>query len=261
LGGTAGFPLALNNRGQVVGFSNLAGDQTSHAFLWPGKDSKMQDLGTLGGSYGLANAINESGQVVGYAAISGDQPEPEFAFLWRDGVLTNLGALDSDPCSTANAINSRGQIVGISTATCDYSAGRRAFLWERGSMVDLNALISPGSGMQLTLAETINDRGEIAVNGTPSGCGIVEQCGHAVLLIPCDDDHPGIEGCDYSVVDASVNAAATNPAPTARIASPAIRDNPAFGAAANMMLRRFGHRLGPWNRQPVPPAPQRGVRQ
>ena len=33
-------------------------------------------------------------------------------------------------------------------------------------MVDLNALIPPGSGMQLTLAETINDRGEIGVNGT-----------------------------------------------------------------------------------------------
>ena len=79
-------------------------------------------------------------------------------------------------------------------------------------MVDLNTLISPRSGMQLTLAETINDHGEIAVNGTPSGCGIVEQCGHAVLLIPCDEHHPGVEGCDYSVANTLPAAARTRSA-------------------------------------------------
>jgi probable HAF family extracellular repeat protein len=34
LGGTQGFATALNNRGQVVGQSNLAGNQTAHPFLW-----------------------------------------------------------------------------------------------------------------------------------------------------------------------------------------------------------------------------------
>ncbi len=218
LGGTCGFPLALNNRGQVVGASNVAGDLTAHPFLWPGKDGTMQDLGTLGGSYGTANGINDSGEVVGYASNSGDAAE--FAILWRGGVLTDLGTLDGDPCSTANAINASGQVVGISTATCDYSAGRRAFLWENGSMVDLNTLIPPGAGVQLNLAETINDRGEIAVNGDPPGCGVVEQCGHAYLLIPCDENHPGVEGCDYSLVDAS---AATLVRPGLR---PASRDLP-----------------------------------
>ena len=80
-------------------------------------------------------------------------------------------------------------------------------------MVDLNTLIPPGPGVQLNLAETINDRGEIAVNGDPPGCGVVEQCGHAYLLIPCDENHPGIEDCDYRPYDsgAVANAAASIP--------------------------------------------------
>jgi probable HAF family extracellular repeat protein len=207
LGGTCGTPLAMNNRGQVAGQSSVVGDATTHPFLWPGQNGKIQDLGTLGGSYGASNGINEAGDVVGYASTAGDQVE--FAFLWRKGTMTNLGSLNGDPCSTANAINSQGQVVGISTSTCDYSTGRKAFLWENGSMVDLNTLTSRDPGMQLSLAETINDRGEIAVNGTPSGCGVVEECGHAVLLIPCDENHPGLDGCDYSLVDASALPTAT----------------------------------------------------
>jgi probable HAF family extracellular repeat protein len=210
LGGTTGFPLALNNRGQVVGFSYLAGDQAAHPFLWPGKDGKMLDLGTLGGSYGTANAINEVGEIVGYASNAGDQDF--LAFFWRNGALTNLGTVGGDPCSTANAINSKRQVVGISFADCN--AVRRAFLWENGSMVDLNTLIPAGSGLQLTLAEAINDRGEIVGNGTPTGCGIVEQCGHAFLLIPCDENHSSVEGCDYSMVD--VSAARPRPSPVVR---------------------------------------------
>jgi probable HAF family extracellular repeat protein len=165
----------------------------------------MLDLGTLGGSNGTANAINDSGEVAGNASNTG---EATLAVLWRNGGPTDLGTVDGDPCSSANAINSRGQVVGIS-ADCNFVT-RHAFLWENGSMVDLNTLIPPGPGVQLNLAEAINDRGEIAVNGDPPGCGVVEQCGHAYLLIPCDENHPGVEGCDYSLVEASDGVAQTN---------------------------------------------------
>jgi probable HAF family extracellular repeat protein len=67
LGGTFASANALNNRGQVVGDSNIAGDSISHPFLW--NHRRMKDLGTFGGNNGSARWINDAGQVVGRAEI------------------------------------------------------------------------------------------------------------------------------------------------------------------------------------------------
>src|SRR6516165_2227830 len=78
LGGTIGFANWLNNRGEVVGVSDLAGDQRAHPFLWA--DGQMRDLGTLGGDFGFANSVSDQGAVVG-GAQAADQ---DFhGFLWR----------------------------------------------------------------------------------------------------------------------------------------------------------------------------------
>jgi probable HAF family extracellular repeat protein len=53
LGGTLGLPNFLNDRGQVVGTSNLSGDLFSHGFLWD--QGVITDLGTLGGNNSTAN--------------------------------------------------------------------------------------------------------------------------------------------------------------------------------------------------------------
>ena len=76
LGGTFGFPDAMNNRDQVVGGSNLAGDLTSHPFLWDGKKGSWT-LGTFGGNNGEAIAINDDGHVVGRADLP-DQTHDAF---------------------------------------------------------------------------------------------------------------------------------------------------------------------------------------
>jgi len=171
LGGTFGYPLYMNNRGQVVGISNLAGDQTNHPFLWD--RGSLKDLGTLGGDNGLAEWINDAGEVVGEADLPGSHAHD--AFLWKNGVITDLGNLGRT--SFAYAINSRGQVVGHSKLA---DGTFHAFLWEKGGpMVDLNSLVSPSSNITVNEAFNINDRGEIA------GLGILANGDqHAILLVP-----------------------------------------------------------------------------
>jgi len=211
LGGAFGQPVGLNNRGQVIGYSSLAADpgaclttgsgsSNCDAFLWD--QEKLIDLttNTIGGSPLLVFGINDATEIVGAAAF----PNAQFdAFLWRKGVATDLGHLE-DCGSLAFSINSHSQVVG-GTFSCADGSHSRAFLWEHGSMADLNTLVPPGSLLQLVEAATINERGEIAGNGVPVGLPPTDffTLGHAFLLIPCDEGHPNIEGCDYSLVDAA----------------------------------------------------------
>jgi probable HAF family extracellular repeat protein len=75
--------LAVNARGQVVGFSSTATFSNPgggvHAFVWTESDG-LVDLGTLGGRNSSAVAINASGQIVGSSSLP---DESEHATLWE----------------------------------------------------------------------------------------------------------------------------------------------------------------------------------
>ena len=190
LGGTFGVPVGLNNRGQVIGQSNLAGDQSFDPFLWDGKELIDMFTTGIGGNFLFANSINDAGEVIGAAAF---QNHPFDAAIWHNGLVTDLGTLPGDCFSQAFVMNSQGQIAGNS-ATCDGNTIRAA-LWEDGKVFDLNTLTSGNSDLLLVESNAINDRGEIAGNGFPPGCTDF-SCTHAFVLIPCDMAHSESEGCE-----------------------------------------------------------------
>jgi probable HAF family extracellular repeat protein len=114
LGGTLSNGVAINDSGQVTGYSSTADDEEFHAFLWNG--TTMQDLGTLGGTSSQGAAINASGQVTGQSSTANLE---NHAFLWDGTTLQKLDAL-VDPADPLQPyvhlmdgvdINDRGQIL------------------------------------------------------------------------------------------------------------------------------------------------------
>jgi probable HAF family extracellular repeat protein len=205
----------MNNRGQVVGGSNLAGDTESHAFLW--EKGTLTDLSTLGGTFSAATAINDAGEVSGGATIGGDLVV--HAFFWKQGVMTDIGTVGGDDCSFAFDINSTGQVVGQSFQ-CNVNTVPHAFLWEHGHIIDLNDFVPSGSSLTLLDAERNNDRGEIfGIGSLPNG----EL--RAFVLIPCQNDDDGCQGESPTGVTQTSpalvmqNPTASGPSPSERMAA------------------------------------------
>jgi probable HAF family extracellular repeat protein len=155
LGGDESEAHAVNDKGQVVGWSRLPhdptyGGQPQHAFIYD--QGTISDLGTLGGHWSTAHGINNTGWVVGRSQITTGTGVIH-AFLYRDGAMYDLGTLGGTN-SLAYDINEKGDIVGYSNTA---SGGTHAFLYSNGVMRDLGTL-----GSDFSVAYAINDNGVIA---------------------------------------------------------------------------------------------------
>ena len=156
--------LAVNSRGQTLGYCSADKPFRVHSVLWQGT-GPPRDLGTLDDKHwvyplqlnergqvvgmtrvngkttaflwdgrrlislapmtvGLAAGLNDRGQVV--AAANGD------AAIWDNGVITRLGPTGPRSLSAAYAINEPGQVVGFSMTDepgPTYATPRHAYLW------------------------------------------------------------------------------------------------------------------------------------
>jgi probable HAF family extracellular repeat protein len=147
--------FGINNQGQAVGYSGTC-TAANHAVLWEnGTATPLPDLGVEGA---LGVDINDQGQIVGQVA----SPDGTTAYgaLWQNGAITNLGTLPGDFVSFAEGINNQGQVVGSTQlANGDWS---HAFIWQNGVMTDLNTLFPASSNLYATMANAINERGQIS---------------------------------------------------------------------------------------------------
>jgi probable HAF family extracellular repeat protein len=114
LGGTQiNTAAAINDRGEVIGGSDLPGDTVIHSFLWT-KKTGMQDLGTLSGdAISLGGWINNKSQVVGWSCDSNGNCR---AYIWQNNVMTDLNSLIPANSTLylmfAYGITDAGDIVG-----------------------------------------------------------------------------------------------------------------------------------------------------
>ncbi len=215
LGGSFASALAINDNDQVVGYASLPGDAIVRAFIY--QNGAMIPFNTLPGaveSYpydisntgfivgaavtslpakpflwrsgtatqlpiplasrtGSANAVNDAGAAVGAYEIN--QYTGAFAAVaWYGGLRIDLGYLGGSLAyASAADINNQFQIVGTSNS----NAGYTGFLWQAGHMYDLRNLLI-GGPLQITSANSINDRGQIAAGA------LIDGRQTAILLTP-----------------------------------------------------------------------------
>jgi probable HAF family extracellular repeat protein len=179
---------AINDKGQVVGISGLCsnavgGASAVHALLW--ENGKPIDLGNVGGhAWNTPFAINNHGQIVGFGNISGDENAAEnpVAFIWTPtNKMREIPPYGNDTNNAAFDINEKGQVVGNSF---NVNTGIfRATLWQDNRLYDLNTLVIQPTSLYLTLAQGINDAGEIT--GTASDTSTGETVGF--LAVPVFD--------------------------------------------------------------------------
>jgi probable HAF family extracellular repeat protein len=110
-------PMAINQRGDVVGFANASeadgGNLNPRAFLWT-RNQGLRNLGAVPGDVtSQATGINEWRQIVGQSCDAADNCR---GFLWQNGEMTDLQGLVigdyDDVITTANDIDDLGRITG-----------------------------------------------------------------------------------------------------------------------------------------------------
>jgi probable HAF family extracellular repeat protein len=149
-----GNALWINDKGQIVGFTGPCG-ATNHAVVWDNDNvNTLPDNGTGAEAFGN----NNLGQIVGF--VGSPDGATIHGALWQNDTLADLGILPGDYGGIASGINDKGQVVGSNFDS--QSNWNHAFIWQNNVMTDLNALFPANSNLFATMANKINERGQIS---------------------------------------------------------------------------------------------------
>lgn len=167
-GGVSNRANAINNTGQVAGFTWSTQDNAYRAFRWQ-EGSGLTDLGDLprGSAYSRAEAISSQGAAAGQAGgqfsnhpTYGNQSFNHAVHFAAADVLTDLEAHpDGTMSSIARGMNDAGVVAGERTG----SFGTRAIVWDAGGATDLGALWGVVPAGAQSFARDVNNHGQVAL--------------------------------------------------------------------------------------------------
>jgi len=110
-------PTAINEHGDIAGFSDHAGEIITEAFIWT-RERGMEGLGFLDATHTVSEAFGMNGrrQIVGLSCGASCR-----AFLWQDGAMADLNDLVPEQpgivLTHAMDINDQGVITGRASNT------------------------------------------------------------------------------------------------------------------------------------------------
>ena len=118
LGGERTSAMGINNRGDVVGFSQTAKGE-NRAFLYTG--GSLVDMGTLGGAESLAYRISDNGVVVGRAQDSAGRFHAFVTTTNGNAIeLTMLDPRADGDFGMATGVNRLGEVTGYFSTSGDH---------------------------------------------------------------------------------------------------------------------------------------------
>ncbi|MEZ5064110.1 MAG: hypothetical protein R3B81_05210 [bacterium] len=162
LGGSRSAATSINDVGQIVGWTKLAGDAESRPFVW--QNGVMDSLPLLGGTQGGAEWINASGQIVGGSTTDTDGLQ-QFAVVWEQGTVKRLPPEHPGLNNLAYFIHDDGSIAG-SVRQPRPGGGflTRAAIWRDGEVdLQLGTLAdgTPAEQFASSWASGVNANGEV----------------------------------------------------------------------------------------------------
>lgn len=128
LGGDGSAASAINNKGQVVGWSYVEDNYTCHAFLWT-EAGGMRDLHDLSGGRSWAVDLTDNEKVLGTIEYADESGSGSMGFYWdaRRG-MQRIRSFGEVSFFYVEAINRHGQVVGQGSA--DNGGYDHALLWD-----------------------------------------------------------------------------------------------------------------------------------